>query len=417
MSGSNAARIPRGRETRVFPFCACVAGMLLAVTCPAASSAATQPGLLMSGVQPASAPIVWPTHGWATDTPETQGIDSNALVSAMNTIRARHLPVRSLLIERHGTIVLDAYFYPFADNQTHEAASVTKSVVATLVGIAAGDHARADLDAPVSSYLALNDADRDDPRKARITLADALSMTSGLDCSARNGRSPEQQMEQSPHWAANVLGRRETAEPGRKFAYCGGSMQIVSAVLTKMTGMSAADYARNTLFAPLGIEPPVWATPANADGVSSGFTGLWLQPRDMAKLGYLWLHDGMWDGTQIVPASYVTAALAPHAYVSPTVRYGYGMWLYPGRGHMGGPPDFEANGVGGQRIAVVPSQDMVVVITGHGLDANNVSALIADVVKSDQAMPADPAGDARLKMSVADASFHSPSHVAAAELQ
>jgi len=181
--------------------------------------------------------------------------------------------------------------------------------------------------------------------------------------------------------------------------------------------MSAADYARTVLFAPLGIDPPVWSTPANADGVTPGFTGLWLRPRDMAKLGYLWLHDGMWDGRQIVPASYVTAALSPHAYVSPTVRYGYGMWLYPNRGHMGGPPDFEANGVGGQRIAVVPSQDLVVVITGHGLDANDVSALIADVVKSDRAMPADPAGYARLKASVADASFQAPRHIAAAEPQ
>jgi CubicO group peptidase (beta-lactamase class C family) len=371
----------------------------------------------MPNAPAAAAPVLWPTHGWATDTPETQGIDSNALASAMNAIRVRHLPVRSLLIERHGTIVLDAYFYPFADNEAHEAASLTKSVVSTLVGIAAGDHGQADLDAPVSSYLSLTEAGRDDPRKARITLANALSMTSGLDCSAQNGRSPEQQMEESPHWAASVLGRRETAEPGRKFNYCGGSMQIVSAVLTRMTGMSAADYARNALFAPLGIDPPVWSIPANADGVSPGFTGLWLQPRDMAKLGYLWLHNGMWDGKQIVPASYIAVALSPHAYVSPTVRYGYGMWLYPNRGHMGGPPDFEANGVGGQRIAVVPSQDMVVVITGHGLDANDVSALIADVVKSDLAMPADPSGDARLKASVADASFQAPRHVAAAELQ
>jgi len=415
MSGRNAVRVRRGRESQAFRFCACVAGTLLAGTCPAASGASAQAA--MSNVPAATAPVLWPTHGWTTDTPESQGIDSNVLASAMNAIRARHLPVRSLLIERHGTIVLDAYFYPFADNQTHEAASITKSVVATLVGIAAGDHQRADLDAPVSSYLALNDSDRDDPRKARITLAHALSMTTGLDCSARNGRSPEQQMEQGPHWAANVLSRRETAEPGHKFAYCGGSMQIASAVLTKMTGMSAADYARNALFTPLGIDPPVWSTPGNTDGVSSGFTGLWLQPRDMAKLGYLWLHDGMWDGKQVVPASYVTAAVAPHAYVSPTVRYGYGMWLYPDRGHMGGPSDFEANGVGGQRFGVVPSQDMVAVMTGLGLDANDVSALISDVVKSDRAIPPDPAGDARLKASVADASLPPPSHVAAAELQ
>jgi CubicO group peptidase (beta-lactamase class C family) len=187
-------------------------------------------------------------------------------------------------------------------------------------------------------------------------------------------------------------------------------MHVVSAVLTRTTGASASDFARRELFEPLGIENAVW--PTDADGVSHGFADLKLQPRDMAKLGYLWLHNGVWEGKQIVPASYLAAAFSPHANVMPGVQYGYGMWIYPEHGHAGGPADFEANGNGGQRIEVVPSEDMVVVTTGSGLDANEVAALIAEAPKSDAPLPANPAGDARLGGLVADAAHGSVLRVA-----
>jgi hypothetical protein len=79
------------------------------------------------------------------------------------------------------------------------------------------------------------------------------------------------------------------------------------------------------------------------------------------------------------------------------------MWIYPARGHAGGPADFEANGAGGQRIAVVPSEDMVVVITGTGLDANDVAGLLSGIVKSDSALAENPIADAALTTRVAEA--------------
>jgi CubicO group peptidase (beta-lactamase class C family) len=353
----------------------------------------------------------WPTHGWAVSTPEAQGIDSNVLADAMATIRARHLPVHSLLIERHGVIVLDAYFHPFADNQLHDVASVTKSVVSTLVGIALGEHRLPNLNTPVLALLPDSGAETDDPRKSRITLADMLSMTSGLDCSSEGGRNFLQQMEQSRNWVSFALERPETAEPGTTFGYCAGNMHVVSAVLTRTVGASASAFAREALFAPLGIERAVW--PADADGISHGFADLKLQPRDMAKLGFLWLHHGVWEGRQIVPARYLRAALAPQATVEANVQYGYGMWLYPNCGHAGGPADFEANGYGGQRIAVVPSQDMVEVITGSGLDANQVSSLLVQAARSDTPLRPDPAGDERLNIRVAEAAAEPGGRLAA----
>ena len=341
----------------------------------------------------------WPTHGWRISSPEAQGIDSRVLAAALDAIRARHIPVNSLLIERHGEIVLDASFYPYNEEHPHQVFSVTKSVTASLVGIAIAESRLGSLDTPVSALLPGQvPADADKPR---ITLAHLLSMTSGLDCSNSQGLSFLQAMEQSRHWASYALDRPEVAAPGSRFDYCAGNMQIVSAVLTRATGQSAADYAMARLFAPLGITEVSW--PKDSDGNSHGFADLRLSPRDMAKLGYLWLHHGVWEGKQIIPAAYLQDALTAHASVESGVQYGYGMWIYPQHGHAGGPPDFEANGVGGQRIAVVPSEDLVEVITGQGLDANAVASLTADAVRSDGALPENAQAFGRLETDVAEA--------------
>jgi CubicO group peptidase (beta-lactamase class C family) len=359
---------------------------------------------------PPPKPEFWPTHGWRTSSPEAQGIDSAVLADALETVRERHIPVNSILIERHGAIVLDAYFFPYADDRQHDVASVTKSVTSTLVGIAMGEHKLDRLDVPVESLLPDAKIDND-PRKAHITLANLLSMTSGLDCSNAGGRNFLQQMEASRHWTSFALGRPETSDPGSTFTYCAGNMHLVSAVLTRATGETASDFAREKLFEPLGIEQVSW--PKDSDGISHGFADLKIAPRDMAKLGYLWLHHGVWDGKQIVPANYLADAFSAHANVEPDVQYGYGMWIYPQRGHAGGPADFEANGNGGQRIAIVPSQDLVEVITGSGLDANQVAELLAGAVKSDGALPENPAAASRLAVRAAEAQIGAAFEVAA----
>jgi len=338
---------------------------------------------------------VWPTYGWLSSTPEAQGIDSTALADAVEMLKAKNIPIHSLLVERNGHVVLDAYFFPFADNEAHDVASITKSVTSTLVGIAMGEHASIDVNAPVVSMLPEEQVT--DPRKAQITLSQLLSMTSGLDCADDQGRSVLAQMETSPHWTSYAFARPLTADPGSRFEYCAGNMHLVSASLTRATGRSAFELAREKLFAPLGITDVVW--PADPDGISHGFADLRLEPRDLAKLGYLWLHDGRWDGAQVVPASYVESALAPHANVQPGVQYGYGIWLYPG--HT--PYDFEANGRGGQRIIVVPQLSAVVVVTGGGMDANEVTPLLARAFASNSALPANPEGDARLAAAVSRA--------------
>jgi CubicO group peptidase (beta-lactamase class C family) len=354
---------------------------------------------------PVAASVVsWPTNGWPTSTPEAQGIDAAVLADALEQIHARHIPIHSLLIERHGKIVLDSYFSPFADDRLHNVYSVTKSVTSMLVGIAMAEHRLDDLDAPVYPILAVQTSN--DPRKAQITLANLLSMTSGLDCRGEGRTTLLQEMLRSPHLADYMLNRPIQNDPGKVFDYCGGNSEVVSAVLTRKTGSSALALARNELFTPLGITKVAW--PTDSDGVSHGWGDLELQPRDMAKLGYLWLHNGRWENRQIIPAAYLAQALTSHIGVQPGIAYGYGMWLYPG--HT--PVDFEANGTGGQRITVIPSLDMVEVMTGGGFDANVVQALIASAPRSNSALPANPQAQARL--AAIEASLAAPGNTAPA---
>ncbi len=312
------------------------------------------------------------------------------LAHAVETLRAERVPVHSLFVERNGYAVLDAYFFPFADDETHDLASVTKSILSTVVGVARRGGRIGNPDTPLGVLLPEETNAVGDPRKSAITLGELLSMTSGLDCRAAPGENLLREMEQSPDWVAFMLARPLVAEPGTRFQYCGGAMHIVSAALTRALGENAAAMAGRDIFAPLGITQVAW--PSDPAGNSHGFADLELLPRDAAKLGYLWLHQGTWDDKQIVPSDYLAQAMVTHAQVQPGIAYGYGFWLYPG--HV--PFDFQANGRGGQRITVVPSQNLVEVVTAGGANANLVARLLAPALRSDAALPPDPAGDARL---------------------
>jgi len=339
---------------------------------------------------------IWPTTGWPAATPESQGIDSAALAYVIENIRARRLPVHSIFVERNGYAVLDVSFFPYHADETHGLASMTKSVVSTLVGIAQRDNRLGSVDQPVPALLPAENLGSD-PAKSRITLGNLLTMTAGLDCRAPLGVNLIRAMEESPDWVTFTWNLPLTWTPGTSFAYCGGNTHIVSAILTAATGESAFALAQRELFAPLGIVRAAWA--ADLYGNSHGFADLELTPHDAAKLGYLWLHYGRWQDVQVVPTAYLRAALTGHAVVQPGIQYGYGFWLYPG--HT--PYDYEANGHGGQRIVVVPSQKMVEVVSAGGADANAVTPYLTAAWRGDAPLPPNPDGDARLAAAIASA--------------
>jgi CubicO group peptidase (beta-lactamase class C family) len=338
----------------------------------------------------------WPTHGWRHSSAEAQGMDSRTLADALDYVRDHKIPIHSLLIIRNGSIVLDAYFWPFKDGQLHDLASVTKSVTSTLVGVAIGQHKLSGVNEPVLPIFGQRSVTNLDARKQRVSMEDLLTMTSGLDCHVEHGEITLSQMMKSSDWIRFMLNLPMIAEPGSEYSYCSGGMHLLSGVITRATGASALDFARRELFAPLGIDSVAW--PADGQGISHGWGDLHMQPRDMAKIGYLWLNGGRWENRQIVPADWMQAAIRVHSHPGFTKgqEYGYGIWIYPERT----PPEFEGLGRGGQRISVLPARNLVVVFTGGAFEPGDIGSFIGRSIKSDNSLPDDAAGAARLAAAI-----------------
>jgi CubicO group peptidase (beta-lactamase class C family) len=325
-------------------------------------------------------------------------MDSEVLALAFDYVRQNQIPIHSLLIVRNGYVVLDAYFYPFQEGQVHDGASMTKSITSTLIGIAIGEHKLSSVRQPVLSLFPQRNVANRDEGKERMTVEDLLTMTSGLDCHVDHGEITLREMRESKDWVRFMLDRPMMAEPGSRFEYCSGGMHLLSGIISATTGSSALEFARRELFQPLGIEDVIW--PSDPQGVSTGWGDLHLRPRDMAKIGYLWLHQGLWQGRQILPAVWMQAATQPHSHPGrENVGYGYGFWVYPQRN----PIEYEALGRGGQRITVMPAENRIVVFTGGEFEPADVGKFIGESIKSNQPLPENPAGLARLAAAVSAA--------------
>ncbi|MFZ1866434.1 MAG: serine hydrolase [Polyangiales bacterium] len=171
-------------------------------------------------------------------------------------------------------------------------------------------------------------------------------------------------------------------------------------MVTKATGKSALDFARDALFEPLGIHEAKW--PDDPQGLNRGWGDLQLHPRDMARIGHLFLNEGTWNGVQVVSKEWVEQATR-HQVTAATDGTGYGYQWWVLNGAFAGP--YEARGRGGQAITVWPDKDIVAVFTGHGGDdvRGEVALLLAAALKSDEPLPPNPDASARLAAAIATA--------------
>jgi CubicO group peptidase (beta-lactamase class C family) len=354
--------------------------------------------LLSCGKFSGTAPAAFEWHEAA---PETQGVSSAALADAV-TFAREHLALHSLLIVRHGRIVLDAAFYPFTPGARHDFASVTKSVTSLLVGAAeqAGRLRRTDrLDSLLTPESPVSDR-----RHEAVTVADLLGMQSGLDCGFREGEPELAAMTRSTNWIRAALELSMAAAPGTRTAYCSVNYHLLSAIISRTTGESELAFARHRLFGPLGIDDVYW--PADPQGLTHGWGDLQLTSRDAARIGLLMLHHGMWDGREVVSREWVAWTTAPHGMLDPDDVYGRGWWTHP---HA--PPGlFEAVGRGGQRITVWPAKDLVIVETAGGAEPGKLAPFLLRAVASDTALTPDSAALARLHAALAQAIAPPPAH-------
>jgi CubicO group peptidase (beta-lactamase class C family) len=359
-----------------------------------------------AATQAAAAPVqrdYWPTAGWRTAAPAEQGVDPGVLEDLDAIVPAGYPSVRSVLVVRHGYLVVERYRQGIEASDGHDVRSVTKSFVSALVGIALRDRQLEGLDQTVEELLAEHLPATTDPRLRQATVEQLLTMTSGLagdDASLGGDDQLFDRMAQSPDWVRHILGRRLDSAPGEAAAYSSATSQLLSAIVADATGQSTLAFARAKLFGPLGIAtdnaleqtfrhwPPTPAElaayerapvawPRDPQGYHFGFGGLRLPARDLAKFGYLYLNGGRWDGTQVVPADYVAASTRPQSEPGGPGDYGYQWWVTSETG----PGSFRAQGYGGQLIQVIPNLDLVVVVTSDvNQDSHDPSKLVRAVI-------------------------------------
>jgi CubicO group peptidase (beta-lactamase class C family) len=299
-------------------------------------------------------PDYWPGKEIARRQPRALGLDP-AKLGAIDTLVSSELPrTASVIVRRHGYIAYEKYFQGRADTE-RPVWSATKSVISLLMGIHLGDQWTQSIDKPITALLPEMDPQGTGPA-SRITLRSVLTMTSGLPDDGGVGQL-------DPRMMAIRLEQVTTTGTGPGFGYNGTNADLVSLAISRSRGMSAAQFAREALFAPLGITRYTWD---EMNGVSRGAWGLNLTAPDMARLGYLYLRKGRWGDKQVVPASWVEESTRTQSVTGDTggiwQKYGFLWWIQDFSGH----PGFNALGMGGQIIAVMPDLDMVVVVATIG---------------------------------------------------
>ena len=318
---------------------------------------------------------------WTIARPEEVGIDGRRLDGLETFLRQwPRRNVHAVLVVRHGRLAFERYFagrerrwmewtasVRFAPDVKHDVRSISKSVTSLLVGLAIGEGKFPSLDSPVldgfPEHAGLRSA-----RNAGITFRHLLTMAHGQRWDeSRSWKSPwnnERQLLEAGDPVRYVLEQPMAAPPGAVFCYSGGATTLLAAVLARAVGRGLDAYAREAMFEPLGIADVDWLRFPNAPEVAA-FAGLRLRPRDLAKLGQLVADDGRWDGRQLLPDGWIAESTTPRLNVEgrPGLFYGYHWWLGRSLVHgreVGWTAGF---GSGGQRLFVVPSLDLVVVVT------------------------------------------------------
>ena len=278
--------------------------------------------------------------------------DLSTLVHDAVASRPRLRHVQSILVSVDGAVAAEHYFRDRRVDDRSNVHSVTKSVLGSLVGIAIGDGC-VDLDTPIADL----GIPLDDERKRAITVRALLTMTSGL--SADGGYDIDEIGDRGESWVAGPLAAPLIAEPGTEFLYNNGAVHVLSVLLAKKAAMPLAQFARQRLFAPLGIDDFRW--PTDPEGNPLGYGHLELRPRDLLALGLLHVRGGRVGAGELIPQSYVRAATCATATGGEPegVAYGYLWWVT----RVGEHECFFAGGFGGQYIVVVPALELVVVTT------------------------------------------------------
>lgn len=297
----------------------------------------------------------WPTDDWQRATPESVGFSSEKLLESFASQDLDKIGLHSLLVIKDGYVILEAYRYPYGPETLHNLNSATKSFTSTLYGIALDREAVKNVSSRVLDYFPEIKAAETDKRKLAMTVEDLLTMRTGQnwnEFAASDIENSFDQMLSSENWLEFLLGIPMIMKPGRGFDYNTGASHIISGIVQETTGGTEA-FSREYLFGPLGIREYAWKN--DPQGIPAGGYGLSLSARDFAKLGFLYLNGGMWDGERILSKKWIQKVTAVHVDAGSSGKYGYHWWIQRGK------KDFQAQGYGGQNLYVLSDHDLIVV--------------------------------------------------------
>lgn len=344
-----------GKAARSFTFrgrCVLIAGFVIS-------------GILASGClghpTPTPQTTVWPTEGWLISSPEDQGMDSAPLDRMMELIDENQVPIDSVIVVRNGRIVFEEYRNGYDEVSSHMLQSVTKSFTSTLIGIAMHQGYLESVDQLLLDFYPDRTLDNPDPRKGQITLEHLLTMSPGMDWHEidypyEDPRNSLGQMWLSDDVVQHVLDHPMIRDPGEAWSYNSGTSILLGDIVEVASGIDTVSFARWNLFDPLGFGPTYLAMTNDGHHYHTD-GGLYMTPRDMARLGYLMLHDGVWDGERLLPEGWVQQATTAQYQAYPGHGYAYQWWTIEDT------DIFFASGHYDQAIYVIPTADMVVVFT------------------------------------------------------
>ena len=328
--------------------------------------------------------------------PTAEGVDPAGIEKFLETMEARRFELHSFMLLRHGKVVAETWWAPYAPQLPHCLYSLSKSFTSTAVGLAASE-GRLSLEDKVVSLFPESLPPQVNDHLAALCVRDLLIMAAGHE------KDPQTEMVKSDDWVRAFLAQPLVRAPGTQFVYSSAATYMCSAIVQKVTGLTVLDYLRPRLFEPLGITSVTWDTCPR--GINTGGWGLSVPTEGLAKFGQLYLQKGNWRGCQILPAAWVAEATSSqiqqpakpgstHAKEDDDQRQGYGfqLWLCRHKAVRG-------DGAFGQLIVMMPDQDAVVVMTSESRDMMEQLAVVWQHLLPalrDVKLPADDAAQEKL---------------------
>jgi CubicO group peptidase (beta-lactamase class C family) len=342
--------------------------------------------------------------------PEEQGVASGAILDFVNEAEAKIDALHSVMVVRHGKVIAEGWWAPYAAEEPHLMFSLSKSFTSTAVGLAIAE-GKLKVDDEVLKFFPDEAPAKPSANLKAMRLRDLLTMAAGHHVEDLQGFS----LTTDESVVKRFLALPVAHKPGTFFAYSTAATFMQSAMVQKVTGQTVLEYLRPRLFEPLGIENPTWE--ATKQGVSQGGTGLSIRTEDIAKFGQLYLQKGMWNGKQLVPAAWVETATARWmsngSNPESDWEQGYGFQFWRCRYGV-----IRGDGAHGQFCIIMPELDAVVAITAGTRNLQGVLNVVwakllpALQAKTSGTLAADAAAERQLRGRLAGLALKTPVAVA-----